>query len=192
METNQDTYYLVNALEALLFTSENPVSLHTLSITLGVSENDVSQALLQLNDIYEGKISTQRESGIQLRASVDGYQLISNPRFYDLITTHISKNQSQTLSTPALETLAVIAYKQPVSRATVASIRGVNVDGVVRTLRARGLIEEVDISPTGASLYGTTHLFLDMMNISSLDDLPPLTPHMPDNSEIDTLAEELS
>lgn len=95
------------------------------------------------------------------------------------------------LSQAALETLAVVAYRQPISRSRISHIRGVNVDAVVRTLVARGLIEEVGETDSGAHLYGTTREFLEKMGFKSLDDLVPLAPYLPDSDELDELEEQL-
>ena len=104
----------------------------------------------------------------------------------DVIGRWLLEGQRGTLSQAALETLAVVAYLQPISRSRVSAVRGVNVDGVIRTLATRDLIEEVGRDPeTGARLFGTSSVFLERMGLTSLDELPPLAPHLPDASALE-------
>lgn len=117
--------------------------------------------------------------------------MYTNPHYSEIVSAHVVAEQSGRLSVPALETLAVIAYRQPVTRAQIAAIRGVNVDSVVRTLLARGLVEEVGVSVTGAGLYGTTDRFLEAMGMNSLAELAPLAPYLPEETEIHEVAKEI-
>ena len=132
---------------------------------------------------------TQR--GFTLRSVAGGWRMYSRPEFAPVVEKFVLDGQQARLTQASLETLAVIAYRQPVSRARVSAVRGVNVDGVVRTLVSRGLIEEVgDVGDSGAVLYRTTTYFLQRMGLSSLDELPALAPYLPDADVIDELIEE--
>ena len=126
-----------------------------------------------------------RPRGFELRHAGEGWRIYSAPAYADVVGRFVLDGQSARLTQAALETLAVVAYRQPVTRGQVSAVRGVNVDGVMRTLTARGLVVEVGTEPTsGALLYGTTGYFLERMGLSSLDELPPLAPYLP---EIDAL-----
>ena len=117
--------------------------------------------------------------------------MYSRPAYADAVETFLRGGQQAKLTQAALETLAVIAYRQPISRSRVGAIRGVNVDGVTRTLLTRGLVTEVGDDPeTGATLYGTTPTFLERLGLGSLDELPPLAPYLPDAAIIDELVEQ--
>ena len=118
-----------------------------------------------------------------------GYQVTTRPEYNDWVRELLDPRTPTRLSIQALETLAVIAYKQPVSRSRIGAVRGVNVDGVVRTLLSRGLIEERGEGEGGAILYGTTPYFLQRLGLDSLDDLPPLAPYLPDVDLLDEIAE---
>ena len=127
----------------------------------------------------------QRARGFELRKGAQGWRFYSSARYADIVEQFIVDGSTGKLSQAAVETLAVIAYRQPVSRGTVSAIRGVNVDGVVRTLLTRGLIEESAQDPsTGASLFVTSDAFLDYLGIRSLDELPPLAPQLPGIDQI--------
>ena len=115
-----------------------------------------------------------------------GWRYWTRAEHADLIGAGLIEGQHARLSQPALETLAVVAYPQPISRSRVSAVRGVNVDGVLRTLVTRDLVHEVDRDPdTGAVLFGTTRYFLERLGLGSLDDLPPIAPHLPDASELE-------
>jgi segregation and condensation protein B len=118
-----------------------------------------------------------------------GYRFQSHPELAAYVERFVLEGQSARMSAAALETLAIVAYKQPVSRAQVAAIRGVNVDGVVRTLQQRGFIEEVarDPGPGQAVLYGTTRLFLERLGLDSVDELPPLAQFVPGAEVVEAL-----
>ena len=173
------------ALEALLLLADEPMSELTLAEAVGAPESVTVEALEAIAAFYD-----ETGRGFELRRVGGGWRYWTRVEHADLIAAHVVAGQSARLSQAALETLAVIAYQQPVSRGRVAAIRGVNVDGVIRTLLARGLIEEAghDVD-TGAAVFATTRQFLEKMGLVSLDDLPPLAPHLP---EVEELEAELS
>ncbi|WP_124039449.1 SMC-Scp complex subunit ScpB [Neoactinobaculum massilliense] len=171
----------LGALEALLFVAVEPLSVSTLAASLGESEATVNGLLAALKEEY----GTGRERGFQLRNVGGGWRLYTNPRYDDVVRPFVVGDRTSKLSAAALETLAVIAYRQPVTRAQIAAIRGVNVDGVVRTLSARGLVADVGATDTGARLYGTTTAFFEAMGMDSLDDLAPLAPYLPELDELE-------
>lgn len=176
------------ALEAVLFVAATPVPLATLAEAVGLSEADTRTELENLAREYR----SGRPRGFELREAGGGWRFYTNPLVSDIVLAHVTRGQSGKLSTPALETLAVIAYRQPVTRAQIAAIRGVIVDGVVRTLATRGLIAEAGTTPsTGAVLYATTPYFLEAMGMNSLDELPPLAPYLPDATELDDVEREI-
>jgi segregation and condensation protein B len=129
---------------------------------------------------------TASGSGIDLRETAGGWRFYTRDRFAPVVERFVLDGAQARLSRAALESLAVNAYRQPVTRARVAAVRGVNVDGVIRTLTSRGLIEEAGVDPdTGGQLFGTTELFLDRMGLDSLEELPALGPLLPDIDAID-------
>ncbi|MCW2811864.1 MAG: SMC-Scp complex subunit ScpB [Friedmanniella sp.] len=172
------------ALEALLLLAEEPMSVTVLAEAVGVPEPAVASALAGLVAFYD-----ETGRGFELREVGGGWRYYTRERHADLVAGHVVSGQSGRLSQAALETLAVVAYTQPISRARVSAVRGVNVDGVVRTLLARGLIVEAGHDPdSGAVVFATTAVFLERMGLRSLEDLPPLAPHLP---EVDELEAEL-
>lgn len=177
---------LTAALQAILVVSSEPLDPRQAGESLGVDEAEVRQALVDL----QASLVENREGWI-LRETEGTWKLYSDRRFFEIVSGYIHAGYNQALSGPALETLAVIAYSQPTTRAHVATIRGVNVDSVVRTLLTRGLIEEVGVLPSGAVQYGTTALFLEKMGMESLDDLEPLAPYLPEDSELPEIEKEL-
>lgn len=175
-----------SALEAVLMVVEEPVTELELASALELPVEDVRGHLLALEEDYA---AAQR--GFTLRNVAGGWRMYSRPDYAPVVERFILDGQQAKLTQASLETLAVIAYRQPVSRSRVSAVRGVNVDGVVRTLLSRGLIEEVeDTGESGATLYRTTTYFLQRMGLSSLDELPPLAPYLPDADVIDELIEE--
>ncbi|MFN2557089.1 MAG: SMC-Scp complex subunit ScpB [Nitriliruptorales bacterium] len=164
------------ALEAILFVVDEPVAVSTLCEVLGASQGEIEAELAALATELE-----EQRRGFVLRNVAGGWRLYTAPDMAPYVERWVQGRRSGRLSRAALETLAVIAYKQPVSRAEVAEIRGVNADGAMRTLVARGLIGEVgrDSGPGQAVLYGTTARFLEDVGISSLSDLPPLADFLP-------------
>jgi len=167
---------LAPALEALLMLATEPMAAAELAEATGEPVADVEEALRALASFYE-----ETGRGFELRQVGGGWRYYTRSEHAELIATWLLEGQRGTLSQAALETLAVVAYLQPISRGRVSSVRGVNVDGVMRTLTARDLILEVGRDDeTGARLFGTTGYFLERMGLNSLDELPPLAPHLPD------------
>lgn len=172
---------LDGALEALLLVVDSPVGEDALASALGQPVARVVEALNRLRDTYAG---TGR--GIDLRQVAQGWRLYTRDVYAPFVERLLLDGQRARLTRAALETLAVVAYRQPVTRSRVAAVRGVNVDGVMRTLVARGLIEEVGTDPeTHGVLYCTTELFLERLGLSTLEDLPPIAPLLPDIDTID-------
>jgi segregation and condensation protein B len=131
---------------------------------------------------------TDQDRGIDLRRAGGGWRFYTRDRYAPYVERLLLDGQRAKLTRAALETLAVIAYRQPVTRARVAAVRGVNCDGVIRTLLARGLVEETGTDQeTGGHLYRTTELFLERLGLSSLEDLPPIAPLLPEVDSIDEL-----
>jgi segregation and condensation protein B len=176
---------LAAALEALLMVSDQPTSAVEIATLLDVPTDDVEAALVSLSEQY---LSERR--GFELRTIDGGWRYFSARQCSEVISKYATDGRSAKLTQAALETLAVVAYKQPVSRARIGAIRGVNVDGVMRTLVTRGLVCELEHDPaTGAVLYGTTGFFLERMGLTSLNDLPPIEDHLPDLAALDELIE---
>ncbi len=171
------------ALEALLLVVDSPAGEDVLASALGQPVTRVAEALHRLRDGYAG---TGR--GIDLRQVAQGWRLHTRDVYAPYVERFLLDGQRARLTRAALETLAVVAYRQPVTRSRVAAVRGVNVDGVMRTLLARGLIEEMGTDPdTHGLLYGTTALFLERLGLSGLDELPPIAPLLPDIDSIDDI-----
>lgn len=175
------------AIEAVLMVADEPVPAVRLASVLGLPTVQVEDLLARLADEYRGRTPAGpvRPRGFELREAGGGWRIYSSAAHVEVVEQFVVDGQAARLSQAALETLAVVAYRQPVSRGQVSSVRGVNVDGVMRTLLARGLVAETGTDPvSGALLYGTTGYFLERMGFTSLDDLPDLAPHLP---EIDAL-----
>ena len=169
------------ALEALLMVTEEPMSTATLATLTRTPEDTVITTLLDLAQEY-----AVQERGFDLRELGGGWRFWTRDNCAQVVERFVLDGQHGRLSQAGLETLAVVAYRQPVTRARISAIRGVNVDGVVRTLVTRGLIEEIGHDhETGAHLYRTTTYFLERLGLKSLDELPPIAAHlpMPDNVE---------
>ncbi|HET7475944.1 MAG TPA: SMC-Scp complex subunit ScpB [Dermatophilaceae bacterium] len=174
------------AVEAVLMVVDEPVSPASLAAVLELPVDDVEALLTELERDYD---SAGR--GFALRNVAGGWRIYSRAEYAPVVERFVLDGQQARLTQASLETLAVIAYRQPVSRARVSAVRGVNVDGVVRTLANRGLIEEVgQDGETGAVLYGTTGYFLQRLGLRSLDDLPALAPFLPEVDMLDELAEQ--
>ena len=174
---------LTERLEAILLIIEEPHSLVSLAAAVGAPVPAVRQAIETLVEEYEGRGKGPRR-GFELREVGGGWRLYVREEYDDLVADFVGGQAPSRLSQAALETLAVIAYKQPVTRSQVASIRAVNVDSVVRTLLARGLITELfQDSETGAINYGTTDALLQNLGINSLDELPPISPLLDDGAD---------
>lgn len=188
-----------SAIEAILAVAEAPVGVKELSAALIVSERAVEHALDQLYREYNGEESGYGEDenrvapeprGFQLRNIAGGWKLYARDDFAPWVARFVTRSKSATLSKPAYETLAVIAYQQPVTRARVASIRGVNADAAIRQLLQRQLIREAGREAgSGATLYETTELLLAKLGLNSLEELPALAPFLPDDTEAAVLAE---
>ena len=178
-------------LEAILLVIEEPQSLVALATAVSAPVPAVRQAIESLVEDYDGLAGGPRR-GFELREVGGGWRLYVRAEHDDLVSEFVNTQAPSRLSQAALETLAVIAYKQPVTRGQVAAIRAVNVDSVVRTLLGRGLITEEFADPeTGAIHYGTTDALLVNLGINSLDELPPISPLLPDVSDDDSLDETL-
>ena len=183
---------LRSAAEAVLVVADESVTTAALSEALGLGEAAAETLLESLAAEYAGRGDAGRPRGFALRRAAGGWRLASAPEFSDLVERFVVGGATARLSQAALEPLAVVAYRQPVTRGRIAAIRGVNVDGVVRTLHARGLIEETGTEPSGAILYRTTAEFLEYLGLDSLEDLPPLAPYLPDTTALDDIEDEMS
>jgi len=176
------------AIEALVMVADQPVEPSVLAQLLEIAVTEVERRCGALAARYEAA-----DHGFQLVRVAGGYRYQSHPDQVAYVERYVLDGQSGKLSAAALETLAIVAYKQPISRAQVTSIRGVNVDGVMRTLVQRGLVTEVghDPGPGQATLYGTTALFLERLGLNRVDDLPPLGQFVPGGDVVETLERTL-
>ncbi len=173
------------ALEAILTVAETPLNLVTLAGALEVPLNDVKRELEALRLEYD-EANDGIGRGFELREVGGGYRFYVRSAHDWAVRQLVANENPAKLSQAALETLAVIAYRQPISRGQVSSIRGVNVDSVVRTLLSRGLIAELFVdAETGAAMFGTTELLLEVLGINSLDELPQISPYLPGQDDID-------
>ena len=169
------------ALEAVLMIADTPLDHVTLAQAVGRPPQEVAEALQRLADDY-----TEQGRGFDLREIGGGWRFYTRDDYAAVVEKFVVDGQQARLTQAALETLAVVAYRQPVSRGRVSAIRGVNVDGVMRTLVTRGLVEEAGSDDeTGAVLYRTTSYFLERMGLSSLDGLPDLAPLLPEMTEVE-------
>lgn len=174
---------LERELEAILMVADQPQSVMELSTALEVPLQEAKDAIANLVADYNG-LQGGPERGFELREVGGGWRIYVRERYDDVVSRVIHEQTPAKLSTAALETLAVIAYKQPVTRAQVSAIRAVNVDTVIRTLQGRGLIRESHSDPeTGAIFYVTTDVLLTELGIESLEELPPLSPLLDDGAE---------
>ena len=175
---------LAAVLEAILLVTDEPVPATTLA---QVAERPTGEVEATLQTLAEDYAAAGR--GFELRSVAGGWRLYTRTDCAAYVERFVVDGQQARLTQAALETLAVIAYRQPVTRARVSAVRGVNVDGVVRTLLARGLIADAGQDPESAgTLYRTTPLFLERLGLQSLDELPPLAPLLPELSELDEAA----
>ncbi|RNL79285.1 SMC-Scp complex subunit ScpB [Nocardioides marmorisolisilvae] len=169
------------ALEAVLMVADQPMDEVSLATAVGYPVGEVTTALAELAAEYDEQVR-----GFELRNVAGGWRYYTREEFAPVVERFVLEGQQARLTQAALETLAVVAYKQPVSRSRVSAIRGVNVDGVMRTLLTRGLVEEAGTdAETGAHLYRTSTYFLERIGITSLDELPELAPFVPDMDEFD-------
>ncbi|MEU8072362.1 SMC-Scp complex subunit ScpB [Micromonospora sp. NPDC049151] len=174
-----DDAELRGALEAILLVVDQPVSELTLAEVLEQAPERVGAMLDEIAAGY-----TAAGHGFDLRRAAGGWRLYTRPEYATYVERFVLDGQSVRLTQAALETLAVVAYRQPVTRSRISAIRGVNCDGVLRTLVGRGLVEECGTeADSGAYLYRTTTMFLEKLGLNSVDDLPPLAPFLPDDVE---------
>lgn len=172
------------AVEAILMVADSPVDPHLLAQVTETAPVVMEQLLAEMAAAYETE-----QRGFVLVKVAGGYRFQSHPELTGYVERFVLEGQSARLSSAALETLAIVAYKQPISRAQVASIRGVNVDGVIRTLEQRGYIGEIarDPGPGQAVLFGTTSQFLERLGLGSLEDLPPIAAFVPGADVVEAL-----
>lgn len=187
MEANQK---LRQALEALLIASPEPLSAAEMARVTETPEYLIQDSLEQLRHDYEGGDNTYAR-GFRLRNVAGKWRFYSAPEWAPLIERLVSASAPPKLSQAAMEALAIVAYRQPVTRTQVANIRGVNSDSPMRNLSSRGLIEHVGHTATGASLYGTTDYFLECIGFETLDGLIPLAPLLPSAEQIEQLTIEV-
>ena len=179
---------LNRSLEAILMVVDEPITELILAQITEVPTEIVTSALKALALSYE-----EQGRGFQLREIAGGWRFYSHPDQAPLVEKFVLDGQQSRLTQAALETLAVIAYRQPVSRARVSAIRGVNVEAVMKTLLTRGLVEERGVEPeSGAILYGTTSFFLEKIGVRGIEDLPALAPFLPDIDGLDEVLATLT
>jgi segregation and condensation protein B len=182
-----DPEELGSVLEALLLVVDTPVTVEALAAT---TEQPVYRVAAKLQVMADEL--TERDSGIDLRKTSEGWRMYTRSRFAPYVEKLLLDGARTKLTRAALETLAVVAYRQPVTRARVSAVRGVNVDAVMRTLLARGLITEAGTDEdTGAVTFATTELFLERLGLASLAELPDIAPLLPDVDMIEDLSESL-
>lgn len=169
------------AIEAILLVADEPISEITLASVLGRPQPVITQTLRDLAQAY-----TEENRGFDLREVGGGWRYYTRPDYAEVVERFVLDGQQARLTQAALETLAVVAYRQPVSRTRVSAIRGVNCDGVMRTLLSRGLVEEAGTDgESQATLYRTTSYFLERLGLQSLDELPDLAPYLPEVDQLD-------
>lgn len=180
---------LQGVLEALLFVSDEPVSAVELAKVIDVSPSEVDSALAFMANRF-----SEEERGIQLREVAGGWRLYSHPAFHEVIERYVASWDTRSLSQAALETLAVIAYNQPVTRSDINAVRGVGSEGVVSLLVDKGLVREAGraSAPGNAILYRTSRTFLERFGLKSLRDLPPLEQFAPDEHTKQVIRERLT
>jgi segregation and condensation protein B len=176
------------AIEAILFVTEHPVPLGELAEILEMQSDQVESLLREL----EGEM-VARNSGLVLRSVAGGWRLYSHPDAYPYLERFSSSATARRMSPAAMETLAVVASRQPVARSQISEIRGVDSDSAIRTLERLGLIEEVERLdlPGNPAVYGTTPLFLEKLGLNALAELPPLADHVPPAQALEGLEESL-
>ena len=178
---------LTRVLEALLLVIDTPVNSETLAAATEQPVYRINDALHRMAEEF-----TARGSGIDLREMGGGWRMYTRARFAPYVERLLLDGARSKLTRAALETLAVVAYRQPVTRARISAVRGVNVDAVIRTLLARGLVTEAgNDSDTGATTFATTELFLERLGLASLNELPDIAPLLPDVDVIDELSDNL-
>jgi segregation and condensation protein B len=185
----RDELSLEQKLEAMLTVALEPISAEELADVVEADAETVTATLRLLRHEFQ-----DQRRGFQVVELASGWVMQSAPEVASWVTKFANRDVSHRLSSAALESLAIIAYRQPVSRAQITALRGVNVDGVVRLLEQRGYIEDVGRAPGPGQpiLYGTTELFLDRMGLATLDDLPPIEEFMPPVETANALADEMA
>lgn len=179
---------LTAAIEALLLLADEPMTLLDLASATRQPVSDVEAVVRGLSEEYR-----EQERGFDLREVAGGWRYYTRAECSPLVERYVLDGQQARLTQASLETLAVIAYRQPIARGKVSAVRGVNVDGVIRTLLSRGLIAEAGHDgESGAHLYRTTSYFLERMGIASLDDLPPLAEHLPDLADLEDVLDSVA
>ena len=179
---------LRSALEAILLVVDEPADPTVLAQVLTTPEPEIVAMLHALQGEYDGA-----GRGFELREIAGGWRLYTRAEFAPYVERFVLEGQQARLTQAALETLAVVAYRQPVSRTRVSAVRGVNVDGVIRTLVSRGLVEEAGADhESGAILYRTSPYFLERLGLGDLTELPNLADFLPESTTIDALEDELS
>ena len=189
MLRDENDAYLMGAAEALLFVSDEPVSAAKMASFLDTNPGRMDEILQMLACEYE-----EENRGMQLREVAGGWRLFSHPAYHDLIESYVLSWDTRRLSQAALEALAVVAYHQPVSKAGINAVRGVNSEGVLSSLIEKGLVKEVgrEKAAGAAILYGTTRAFLEKFGLKTLKDLPPLEDFAPDEESRQFIRERLS
>jgi segregation and condensation protein B len=176
------------SLEAVLMVADQPLDAVSLATAVGHPVDQVVSELQLLSEEYD-----EQGRGFELRNVAGGWRFYTREEYAGVVESFVLEGQQARLTQAALETLAVVAYKQPVSRARVSAIRGVNVDGVMRTLLTRGLVEEAGSDEsTGAHLYRTSNYFLERIGVESIDELPELAPYLPDLADMEDELERVS
>ena len=179
------TTELAPSLEAVLMVADEPLDATSLATAVGYPVDDVVAALRALTDEYDAQ-----GRGFELRNVAGGYRYYTREEYASVVEGFVLEGQQARLTQAALETLAVVAYKQPVTRARVSAIRGVNVDGVMRTLLTRGLVEEAGHDESsGATLFRTTSYFLERIGVTTIEELPELAPYLPDLADMHDMAD---
>ncbi|MBT1176776.1 SMC-Scp complex subunit ScpB [Bifidobacterium callimiconis] len=173
---------LAACLESVLMVTDHPLTEDALATVFGVDADRVAQVLETLRDDYDG-VDGARRRGFELRHTVRGWRLASRQEMESVVEAFINDGRTARLSQAAMETLAIIAYQQPITRARISTIRGVSSDGVIRSLTLHGLVEERGNDPDShAALLVTTDLFLENMGLDGLDRLPSLAPFLPESA----------
>lgn len=176
------------SLEAILMVAEEPITPITLAQVMDLPVDQVLATLRELSQEY-----TQQERGFDLREVAGGWRFYTRPEHHATVEKFITEGATASLTQAALETLAVVAYRQPISRGRISAIRGVNVDAVMRTLTTRGLVEEAGVEhETQAILYKTTSYFLERLGLKDVSELPELAPFLPDIDMVDDVIDSLS
>jgi segregation and condensation protein B len=185
----RDEQSLEQKLEAMLTVALEPISAEELADIVDAEASVVRQTLAELRAEF-----LEQRRGFRVVELASGWVMQSSPEVAAWVAKFANRDVSHRLSSAALESLAIIAYRQPVSRAQITALRGVNVDGVVRLLEQRGYIEELGRAPGPGQpiLYGTTELFLDRMGLATLNDLPPIEEFMPPIETANALADEMA